>query len=107
MAAHAHERPAAGRAPVVGRGGGHLVATQRRGGGGGHPPGEYAVTTGRCRLSAVPLTTRHAIALGQCLSPGLDHYSGGIAQSASSPPGPLRPGAVAAAGSISHTERNS
>ena len=47
--------------------------------------------------AAVPTAAGHAITLGQCLSPGLDHHPGGAAQSAPPPAGSLRTGAVAEA----------
>src|SRR5262245_25437338 len=105
MAAHAHERPAAGRAAVVGRGGGDVVATQRRWDGWGFTPGKYTTVPDGCRRSLIPVPPSDAITLGQYLSPGVDHHPGGVAQSPAPPARPLRSRAVAAVRSRSHTER--
>src|SRR6202008_248111 len=73
----------------------------------GAPASEYSAAIGGCRRSRLSAPTGDATPLGQYLSPRLDYYLGGLAQSAASTARPLRAGAVAAAYSSSHTERNS
>ena len=64
------------------------------------PPGQHAAPASQGRRPTFPATTGDAITLGQCLSPGLDHHSGGAAQSLPPPAGPLRSRALAAACSL-------
>src|SRR6202008_2091917 len=73
----------------------------------GDPASEDSAAIGGCRRSRLSAPTGDATPLGQYLSPRLDYYFGGLPQSAASTARPLRAGAVAAAYSSSHTERNS
>src|SRR5215208_3556206 len=105
MAAHAYEGSATGGAVMVSGGGRDLVVTQCWGDGRRDDSGEHDAAPGERGQPTVPATAGDAIALGQYLSPGVDHHPGGAPESAPPPCGVLRARAMATVKRSSHTER--
>ena len=91
VAAHPHDPARAGRAPVAGRRRGDLVAAECRRRGGGDDPGQHGAGRHGAGARAAADAACHPLAVGQCLSPGLEPDLGGVARPRPAASGALRP----------------